>query len=147
VTLPGVVTLSRLLGRRDSAAEVLRTCFFDPARIPATLYEEAGRYGLSSFPEFVSALRSGVTIRGVRRSLREHWMGAASRYRGPVLVVWGREDAVLPISHLADAKEVFPQAEVTIIERCGHMPMIEQTDAFLGAALPFLARAEAHVAA
>jgi pimeloyl-ACP methyl ester carboxylesterase len=96
---------------------------------------------------FVSALRSGVTIRGVRRSLRDHWIAAAARYRGPVLVVWGREDAVLPISHLADAKAVFPQAEVTVIERCGHLPMIEQTEAFLGALLPFLTRSEAVVAA
>lgn len=141
-TLPGVVTLSRLFGRRDSAAEVLRTCFFDPARVPATMYEEAGRYGLRSFPEFVHALRSGVTIRGVRRSLRAEWIAAAPRYGGPVLVVWGREDAVLPISHLADAKSVFPQAEVAVIERCGHLPMIEQTDAFLRALLPFLARSE-----
>ena len=146
-TLPGVVTLSRLFGRRESAAEVLRSCFFDPARIPASLYTEADRYGLASFPEFVSALRSGVNVRGVRRSLRERWMGDATRYRGPVLVVWGREDTVLPVSHLADVKDVFPQAEVRIIERCGHLPMIEQTDAFLGAVLPFLGHAEAVVAA
>ena len=141
-TLPGVPLLARIFGRRESAGDVLRTCFYDPARIPATMLDEAARYGLRSFPEFVSALRSGVTVRGVRRRLREEWMAAAPRYTGPVLVVWGREDAVLPISHLADAKSVFPQAEVAVIERCGHLPMIEQTDAFLAALLPFLARSE-----
>jgi pimeloyl-ACP methyl ester carboxylesterase len=60
-----------------------------------------------------------------------------------VLAVWGREDAVLPIRHLAGAKGVFPQAEVRIIERCGHLPMIERTDEFLAATLPFLDRADA----
>lgn len=147
VTLPGVVTLSRILGRSDSAGGVLRTCFYDPAKIPQHMWGEAERYGLASFPEFVRALRAGVTIRGVRRSLREHWMAAAGRYTGPVLMIWGREDAVLPIAHLAGAKSVFPQAEVTIIERCGHLAMVEQTDAFLAAMLPFLARAEARAAA
>ena len=141
-TLPGVITLSRVFGREGSAGEVLRTCFYDAARIPPHMWAEAEKYGLASFPEFVRALRSGVTIRGVRRSLREHWMAAAPRYTGPVLVVWGREDAVLPISHLADAKGVFPQAEVTVIERCGHLAMVEQTDQFLAVMLPFLARAE-----
>jgi pimeloyl-ACP methyl ester carboxylesterase len=60
-----------------------------------------------------------------------------------VLVVWGREDMVLPVHHAAGAKEVFPQAEVRVIERCGHLPMIERTDEFLAATLPFLDRAEA----
>ena len=57
-------------------------------------------------------------------------MSAAGRYRGPVLVVWGREDAVLPIRHLADAKSVFPQAEVRVIERCGHLPHVEKMEEF-----------------
>ena len=42
---------------------------------------------------------------------------------------------------------VFPQAEVRIIERCGHLPMVERTDEFLAAFLPFIDRAEAAVAA
>ena len=146
-TLPGAITLARIFGRPGHGREVLRTCFFDPARIPATLYDEAERYGFASYPEFVRALRSGVTVRGVRPSLRSAWLDRAERYRGPVLVVWGREDAVLPIHHLEDAKSVFPQAEVRIIERCGHLPMVEQTTAFLDALLPFLARADTAVAA
>ena len=146
-TLPGTITLAKLFGRARQGREVLRTCFFDPARIPSTLYDEAERYGFRSYPEFVRALRHGVSIRGVKRKLREHWVAQAARYRGPVLVVWGREDAVLPIRHLADSKAVFPQAEVRIVERCGHLPMIERTDEFLAAFLPFVDGAEAAAAA
>ena len=142
-TLPGMVTLARFVGRPSQGREVLRTCFFDPSRIPDTLYEESERYGFESYPEFVRALRSGVTIRGVRGDIHSHWVERTAGYPGPVLVVWGREDAVLPIHHLAGAKDVFPQAEVRIIERCGHLPMIERTDEFLAAVLPFLERAEA----
>ncbi len=146
-TLPGTTALARRFGRPWQAHDVLRSCFYDAARIPAALYEESERYGFRSYPEFVRALRSGVTIRGVRADLRRHWVAQAGRYRGPVLVVWGREDAVLPISHLEGAKGVFPQAEVRIVERCGHLPMIERPDDFLAALLPFLARAEARAAA
>lgn len=141
-TLPGMIPLVQALGRPRHGREVLRTCFFDASRIPETLYEESERYGFDSYPEFVRALRSGVTIRGVRGLVRDHWVKQAARYRGPVLAIWGREDAVLPVHHLAGAKEVFPQAEVRIIERCGHLPMIERTQEFLAATLPFLDRAE-----
>jgi pimeloyl-ACP methyl ester carboxylesterase len=146
-TLPGTITLARLFGNPRQGRGVLRTCFFDPSRIPPPLYEESDRYGLASYPEFVRALRHGVSIRGVKRGLRAHWVAQAHRYGGPVLGIWGREDAVLPISHLADAKAVFPQAEVRIIERCGHLPMIERTDEFLASFLPFIRGAEAAAAA
>ncbi|HYR92563.1 MAG TPA: alpha/beta fold hydrolase [Methylomirabilota bacterium] len=146
-TLPGMITLARLMGDRHQSRAVLRTCFFDAARIPEALYEESERFGFRSYPEFVRALRGGVSILGVKRGIREHWMAQATRYRGPALVVWGREDAVLPISHLAEAKAVYPQAEVVVIERCGHLPMIERTDEFLAALLPFVEGAEAAVAA
>ncbi|MEK7861762.1 MAG: alpha/beta fold hydrolase, partial [Chloroflexota bacterium] len=146
-TLPGMVALARLFGRPSHGRDALRTCFYDPARIPAALYEESERYGFRSYPEFVRAIRSGVTIRGVREDLRRHWVVQAERYRGPVLVVWGREDAVLPIRHLEEAKGVFPQAEVRIVDRCGHLPMIERPDEFLATVLPFLERADARAAA
>src|SRR2546428_9623753 len=141
-TLPGMITLSRLMGDRHQGRDVLRTCFFDASRISAELYEAVDRYGFRSFPEFVRAMRSGITLRGVKPALREYWVAQAPRYTGPGLVVWGREDAILPISHIADAKEVFPQAEVRVIERCGHLLMAERPDEFLAALLPFIMSAE-----
>jgi pimeloyl-ACP methyl ester carboxylesterase len=146
-TLPGVPTLSRVFGRPEQAREVLRTCFHDSRRIPASLYEEAERYGFPSFGEFVNALRSGVTIFGVRESLREHWVALAPRFAGPVLVIWGREDRVLPVEHVTEAEGVMPQARIELIDDCGHLPQVERTDAFLAALLPFLDKAEAAAAA
>ena len=146
-TLPGIPLFARVFGRPEQARNVLRTCFYDPRRIPATLYEEAERYGYPSFGEFVNALRSGVTIAGVKPSVRDYWVAQAPRYQGPVLVIWGRQDAVLPVAAAADAREVMPQAQIQLIDDCGHLPMIERPDAFLGALLPFLDRAEAAAAA
>jgi len=146
-SLPGFALVARLPRPRRAAREVLRTCFYDARRITNELYEEAERYGNSSFPEFVRALTAGVGIRGVRRSLRDAWIARASHYAGPALVVWGREDFVLPLRHLADVHEALPQAEVHVIERCGHMPQAERPDEFLAAAVPFLERAEQAAAA
>ena len=146
-SLPGFGLVARLPRPRSAAREALRTCFYDAARITPELYEEAERYGNSSFPEFVRALSAGVGIRGVRRSLRKAWIERASLYAGPALVVWGREDLVLPLRHLADVHATLPQAQVALIERCGHMPQAERPEEFLAAALPFLDRAEQAAAA
>jgi pimeloyl-ACP methyl ester carboxylesterase len=87
-TLPGMITLSRLLGDRHQGAAVLRTCFFDTSRITAELYDEADRFGYRSFPEFVRALRSGLTLRcGATGSARRRatadraWSSGAARTR------------------------------------------------------------------
>jgi pimeloyl-ACP methyl ester carboxylesterase len=139
--------VARLPRPKSAARGVLRTCFYDPRRIPPELYEEVERYGNASFPEFVRALSAGVSFGGVRRSLREAWTARASRYRGPALVIWGREDRVLPVTHLKDVKAILPRAEVHIIERCGHLAMVECPEEFLAATRPFLDRAEEAVAA
>jgi len=47
----------------------------------------------------------------------------------------------------AEAREVLPQAQIQLIDDCGHLPMIERPDEFLGVLLPFLDRAEAAAAA
>ena len=146
-TLPGAGLLARLPRPRNAARGVLRTCFYDPGRIPEELCDEAVRYGNASFPEFLRALSAGLTIRGVRASLRDAWMARSQSYRGPALAVWGREDYVLPVRHLEDVKAVLPQAQVHIIERCGHLAMVERPDEFLATALPFLDRAEEAAAA
>jgi pimeloyl-ACP methyl ester carboxylesterase len=145
--IPGMGLLARLPRPRAAARDVLRTCFYDPGRIPEELCEEAMRYGNASFPEFVRALSAGITIRGVRASLRDAWMARSQSYRGPALAVWGREDYVLPVRHLEDVKAVLPQAQVHIIERCGHLAMVECPDEFLAPTLPFLDRAEEAAAA
>jgi pimeloyl-ACP methyl ester carboxylesterase len=48
-----------------------------------------------------------------------------ARFKGPVLLVWGRDDRYVPIKALENARRVYPQAEVEIYEHCGHIPNIE----------------------
>ena len=145
--LPGMGLLARLPRPRTAAQSALRSCFYDPARIAPELYEEAVRYADPSFPEFVRALAQCLTLRGVRRTLREGWVARASRYGGPALLVWGREDAVIPARHLDKVSAVLPHAQVRVIERCGHLAMAERPEEFLEATLPFFDRAEEAAAA
>lgn len=56
----------------------------------------------------------------------------------PVLVVWGRQDRTLPVTHAYRAAQRIPGAIVKIYDRCGHLPMYEQADAFNRDLLAFL---------
>jgi len=55
-----------------------------------------------------------------------------------VLVVWGRQDHIIPVSHVNAAAKGLHHARVRIFDDCGHLPMLEHTEAFNKAVLDFL---------
>jgi pimeloyl-ACP methyl ester carboxylesterase len=56
----------------------------------------------------------------------------------PTLLVWGRQDAIVPVECGALYQAAIPGARLTVIEQCGHSPQIEKPSAFLEAVLPFM---------
>jgi pyruvate dehydrogenase E2 component (dihydrolipoamide acetyltransferase) len=139
LTLPGIGLLARLQRTPQVTRQVLYACFHDPRTCPEDVVHEAIRYGGPSVGEIVRALRSSVSFRrGVRDEIRRPWLERGARYTGPALVVWGREDAILPVSHAEDAKALSPRAEIRFIGSCGHLVMIERPRELLDVLLPFL---------
>lgn len=118
---------------------ILYSCFNDPARCPDEVVAESIRYGQSSSDELIRVLRAGVSVRtGIRESVRRAWLERSHRYTGPVLVVWGREDRLLPSSLAEELRAIAPRAEVHIIPSCGHLVMIERPEEFNEKFIPFL---------
>jgi 4,5:9,10-diseco-3-hydroxy-5,9,17-trioxoandrosta-1(10),2-diene-4-oate hydrolase len=56
----------------------------------------------------------------------------------PVMVVWGRQDRTLPVAHAYRAAQRIRGAQLKIYDRCGHLPMYEQADAFNRDLLAFI---------
>lgn len=56
----------------------------------------------------------------------------------PTLVVWGGNDAVVPLADGRDYAAKIPKATLVIVPECGHAPSLEKPAEFLAAALPFL---------
>lgn len=136
-SVPFVRTLLRP-GTQRAARAGLASCFRDARRIPATMLEECDRYARSGLPETFRVLQAGVTLRGLRRDIRSEWLARAGRYGGPVLVVWGEDDVVLPVAHARAATELFERAALRTIPDAGHLVMVEQPEAFHSVVLPFL---------
>jgi len=137
-----ILRVTTWLPRPASAGrKVLESCFHDRSRIPAHLYAESARYD-RTYPETLRVMRAVATFRGVRPSLREAWLARAGEYRGPVQVVWGRQDGVIPASHVQALRDAYPGAPIELIDQAGHLVMVEQPDAFAATLLPFLDRVE-----
>jgi pimeloyl-ACP methyl ester carboxylesterase len=60
--------------------------------------------------------------------------------RAPVLVIVGAQDAIAGVGPVAAVADLFPHGRAAVIERCGHMPWVEQPGAFRQALDPFLAK-------
>jgi pimeloyl-ACP methyl ester carboxylesterase len=58
----------------------------------------------------------------------------------PTLIVWGAGDKVFSIDNIARLQDDIAGAEAVIIENSGHLPQIEQPDAFLNAVTDFIAQ-------
>jgi pimeloyl-ACP methyl ester carboxylesterase len=60
------------------------------------------------------------------------------RVTNPTLVVWGREDRVVPVVCGDQYRRAIPGARLSVLDRCGHLPPIEQPAAFADLVLDFL---------
>lgn len=59
-----------------------------------------------------------VMDRGLRNRLH--------RVVAPTLIVWGREDAVVPVVYADEFAGLIPDSRVAIVEDCGHIPQVER---------------------
>jgi pimeloyl-ACP methyl ester carboxylesterase len=57
----------------------------------------------------------------------------------PVLVVWGKQDALIPVAYAAPLAAEFPRAELKVLDGCGHVPIADCPEAFDREVVPFLA--------
>jgi len=56
----------------------------------------------------------------------------------PTLIVWGRQDAIVPLNCAELYKQALPNATLRIIDHCGHSPAIEKPQEFQRAVTSFL---------
>ena len=104
-----------------------------PQQLPALSYHDPARFGTD--PSMLSdAQKAGMAanmktlaVYGRARDMGDPALRARlAQVRVPVLVVWGDSDRVVTPAYGRAVAAAFPAARLEIIERCGHMPQIEQ---------------------
>lgn len=125
--------------RRALVAATLRGSVADPASLDPASVAQAYRLAADRALRraFARVYAAGLPVLLSADRLRNQ-RARFAHYRGPVLCVWGRADRYLPIAALEAVRRVYPQAAVTILERSGHLPMVEEAAAFASALEAFL---------
>jgi pimeloyl-ACP methyl ester carboxylesterase len=91
----------------------------------------------------VRLLAQQWVVRRALESMRDgsDWLnGSLRRADMPVLVVWGKQDALIPVAYGAALAGEFPKARLVVLDGCGHVPMSDCPEAFDGAVIPFLSQ-------
>lgn len=122
-------------GRRIAARPGLRRAALsrvvhDPTAIPADLTYWA--LLAAPGPSSRSALKATLSY------LTEDWEERVGAIDRPTLIIWGEDDALIPIRHAYEYKRRIPEARIVRLPRAGHIPMVEQPERFNEALLEFL---------
>jgi pimeloyl-ACP methyl ester carboxylesterase len=56
----------------------------------------------------------------------------------PALVVWGAQDPFIGVEHAEQQRESFPSAKVTVLDRSGHWPFLDDPDGVAAEVVPFV---------
>lgn len=141
--LPGAEAIGRNLEKvlqmpeadrltRDIARPYVEQIFADPARIPEDVFDILHESFKESRIVFLGRLDFPTPAPDYARRL--------SGITAPTLVMWGAEDALLPVTDGSQFALLIPWAELRIYPKLGHVPMLEDPETFVADLLRFLGR-------
>lgn len=135
---PGILNLvTAYEGEGITAAKVrafITTCLFDPSVVTDELV--AQRLQAATDPRIVAQPPMRVGPGGPPEDL---WRDARlTRLTHETLILWGREDRVLPLDNAMMLLKQIPRAQLHVIPQCGHWVMWEQPALFNRVTLSFL---------
>jgi pimeloyl-ACP methyl ester carboxylesterase len=112
----------KLVSPRFATAQVLRKCYYNKDKITDEQIDTYAYYG--SLPGAREAL-----VQTAQQIVPEDIEAVTARYKTisvPVLIIWGAEDEVVPLSVGKQFKRDIPNSELVILPQCGHMPPEEE---------------------
>jgi pimeloyl-ACP methyl ester carboxylesterase len=138
---PGAIdrlVLAAPVGVKPEQGEILDVFYHSPQELrtlnvhdPASIPEWEELFGQAPTPaELEIAERNREMTARLERFL--------PRVTNPTLIVWGREDRIIPASCGEQYRRAMPNATLTVLGRCGHLIAIEQPEAFAKLVLDFL---------
>ncbi len=119
----------------DEVVTGLRAVYFDPAKVT----QEVARRRLVS--KIASNDGLAAETFAANPAVKNEVVSEAQAHSItlPTLVVWGAEDTLIPVDKARAITAAIPGARLQLIERCGHVPSLEQPEAFAKAVDAFLA--------
>ena len=113
---------TRLLSPRFATAMVLRKCYYNQDKITDEQIDNYAYCG--SLP----GAREAV-VQTAKQIVPDDIEAVTAQYKTisvPVLIIWGAEDEVVPVSVGKNFKRDIPGSELVILPKCGHIPPEEE---------------------
>ncbi|MGE3537894.1 MAG: alpha/beta fold hydrolase [Candidatus Tectimicrobiota bacterium] len=135
---PEVGEIAEILMVSQDVAKKLR--FYDPAQVPD--YETLVNRELTPDEQERQWRNREMTSRLCWKPYFHNpkLPGYLRGLKTPTLIVWGQQDAIIPVNCAELYKKALPHATLRVIERCGHSPGLEKPQEFLSAVQAFLAQ-------
>jgi pimeloyl-ACP methyl ester carboxylesterase len=118
---------------RDGMKELVSRVFYNKLIFMSDAFIDASMAGRINAGD-------GHTIRSITESIirREDFLdNRLSAIKQPTLVIWGREDGLLPLADGQRFQKEIPGAQLLIFDQCGHVPQVEKALDFNAAVLKF----------
>lgn len=113
---------------REATDSMLRGLFHNPAFVTRAMIDAT--YNILAHPGAWEALVATARMASAGDFQTETVAHRLGELALPVLLVWGAEDAVIPLAHGRAAQAAIPGAELWIAENAGHCPQLEAAEAF-----------------
>jgi pimeloyl-ACP methyl ester carboxylesterase len=94
-------------------------------------FADRSKFDKSELPiDYALVNREGVltALNNLASSRQELDTSAFKRIKAPTLIIWGKEDVIIPVAHAEKFHRDIPNSIVKIYSPCGHMPMMEIPD-------------------
>ena len=87
---------------------------------------------------FAAQLRSFMGAKGFLAEPRHALLARLGDIVTPTCAIWGRRDMFVPAAHATILKKRMPNCEIVLLDGCGHMPQLEEPEAYIAAIDRFL---------
>jgi pimeloyl-ACP methyl ester carboxylesterase len=135
--LPGLnAALGKIVSPRFAAALVLKKSYYDKDKVTEEQVDTYAYFG--SLPGAAAAVQQ--TAKQLVPQDIEAFVAQYKTISVPVLIIWGREDEVVPLKIALEFKRDIPNSELIAILHCGHIPLEEKPQETRKAIMEFLNR-------
>jgi len=136
-------------GLKPETGEILDVFYYPPPQLlPMTVHDP------KTVPEWdalfgapLSPAQQEIAVRNREMTARLTWKpymhnprlaSFLPRVTNPALILWGREDRIVPVECGEQYRRLLARATLTVLDKCGHLPPIEQPEEFARHVLDFL---------
>ena len=125
VKIPGLSrVLGQLLSTRFASALVLKKCYYNKEAVTEEQIDTYAYFG--SLPGTAAVVRQTTRQLVPAKNEIEALIAQYRTIKVSVLIIWGKEDDVVPLEVGEKFKRDIPNSQLVVLPRCGHIPPEEE---------------------